>query len=122
MRRDMDLIRKMILAIEDHPSGWAPQDLTVDGYAPHPFGSPPAAERRIEIGEKPDAGAGGEGGGGEAGRDDRASSSILMWIIGSATAHSPSHERSPTQVYLYPRAQVRSVIESLKANLEWPVA
>jgi hypothetical protein len=31
MKRDLDLIRKMILAIEDHPAGWAPE-LTFDGY------------------------------------------------------------------------------------------
>ena len=32
MKRDWDLIRKMILAIEDHPAGWAPSDLSFDGY------------------------------------------------------------------------------------------
>ena len=31
MKRDWDLIRKMILAIEDAPSGWAPQ-LKFEGY------------------------------------------------------------------------------------------
>ena len=31
MKRDPDLIRKMVLAIEDAPSGWAPQ-LAFDGY------------------------------------------------------------------------------------------
>lgn len=33
MRRDMDLIRKMVLAIEEHPSGWAPE-LNIEGYEP----------------------------------------------------------------------------------------
>jgi hypothetical protein len=32
MKRDLDLIRKMVLAIEDHPSGWAPHDLSFEGY------------------------------------------------------------------------------------------
>jgi hypothetical protein len=34
MRRDWDLIRKMILAIEDAPSGWAPDlsELSFEGY------------------------------------------------------------------------------------------
>jgi hypothetical protein len=31
MRRNMDLIRKMLLAIEEHPTGWAPE-LKIDGY------------------------------------------------------------------------------------------
>jgi hypothetical protein len=31
MKRDPDLIRKMVLAIEDAPSGWAPK-LSFDGY------------------------------------------------------------------------------------------
>ena len=30
MKRDLDLIRKMLLAIEDAPSGWAPE-LKIDG-------------------------------------------------------------------------------------------
>jgi hypothetical protein len=38
MKRDLDLIRKMILAIEDHPEGWAPQGLTFDGYTPEQVG------------------------------------------------------------------------------------
>jgi hypothetical protein len=33
MRRDLELIRKMILAIEDAPSGWAPHPLQVEGYS-----------------------------------------------------------------------------------------
>ena len=31
MKRDLELIRKMVLAIEDAPSGWAP-DLKFEGY------------------------------------------------------------------------------------------
>lgn len=33
MKRDLDLIRKMVLAIEDAPSAWAPAQLTFDGYS-----------------------------------------------------------------------------------------
>jgi Hypothetical protein (DUF2513) len=32
MRRDMDLIRKMVLFLEDHPSGYAPSELQFEGY------------------------------------------------------------------------------------------
>jgi hypothetical protein len=32
MKRDLDLVRKMILAIEDHPDGWAPEKLAFEGY------------------------------------------------------------------------------------------
>ena len=32
MKRDLGLIRKMVLAIEDAPSGWAP-DLKFEGYS-----------------------------------------------------------------------------------------
>lgn len=31
MKRDMELIRKMILRIEDHLTGWAP-DINIEGY------------------------------------------------------------------------------------------
>lgn len=31
MKRDMDLVRKIALLIEDHPSGFAP-DIVIDGY------------------------------------------------------------------------------------------
>jgi hypothetical protein len=37
MKRDHDLIRRMVLAIEDAPSGWAP-DLSVEGYTPAQVG------------------------------------------------------------------------------------
>ncbi len=33
MKRDMDLIRKMVLAIEDAESGYAPRNLDIDGYS-----------------------------------------------------------------------------------------
>ena len=29
MKRDMELIRKMVLAVEDAPSGYAPRDLAI---------------------------------------------------------------------------------------------
>jgi hypothetical protein len=38
MKRDMDLIRKMILLIEDHPSGWAPPKIEIEGYSPEQIG------------------------------------------------------------------------------------
>lgn len=37
MRRDLDLIRKMVLAIEDAPSGFAPP-LAVEGYTAEQIG------------------------------------------------------------------------------------
>lgn len=33
MRRDMELIRKMLIAIEDNPSGWAPDRFQIEGYS-----------------------------------------------------------------------------------------
>jgi len=32
MKRDMELIRKMVLAVEDAPTGYAPDDLDIEGY------------------------------------------------------------------------------------------
>lgn len=32
MKRDMELIRKLVLAIEDAPAGWAPSDLQIEGF------------------------------------------------------------------------------------------
>ena len=32
MKRDMDLIRKILFAVEGHPSGFAPGNLEFDGY------------------------------------------------------------------------------------------
>ena len=37
MKRDMDLIRKMVLLIEEHSSGWAP-DINIEGYTPEQIG------------------------------------------------------------------------------------
>lgn len=34
MRRDLDLIRKMLLKIEDAPTAWAPEGLSIEGYSP----------------------------------------------------------------------------------------
>jgi hypothetical protein len=33
MKRDMDLIRKLILLVEDSPGGYAPNEIAVDGYS-----------------------------------------------------------------------------------------
>ena len=38
MRRDLELIHMMVLAIEDHPSGWAPHQLAIDGYSDEQIG------------------------------------------------------------------------------------
>ncbi len=38
MKRDLELIRKMMLAIEDAPSGWAPQGLKIEGYTDEQVG------------------------------------------------------------------------------------
>lgn len=38
MKRDLELIRKMVLAIEDAPSGWAPRNLKFDGYTDEQVG------------------------------------------------------------------------------------
>lgn len=32
MKRDMDLIRKLVITIEDHPSGFAPSELKIEGH------------------------------------------------------------------------------------------
>lgn len=37
MKRDMNLIRKMILLMEDNPSGWAP-DMGIEGYSAEQIG------------------------------------------------------------------------------------
>ena len=31
MHRDMDLIRKILMKVADNPSGWAPDDLSLEG-------------------------------------------------------------------------------------------
>jgi len=33
MRRDMDLVRKILMAAEDSPSGYAPDPLKIEGYS-----------------------------------------------------------------------------------------
>ncbi|MBX9790026.1 MAG: DUF2513 domain-containing protein [Pirellulales bacterium] len=38
MKRDMDLIRKMVLAVEDSPSGFAPDALNFDDYTEEQVG------------------------------------------------------------------------------------
>lgn len=38
MKRDMDLIRQMTLAIESSPKGWSESSLTIDGYTPEQIG------------------------------------------------------------------------------------
>lgn len=38
MKRDLDLIRKILLAVEAHPHGLAPDDLTIPGYTDEQVG------------------------------------------------------------------------------------
>lgn len=38
MKRDMELIRKMVLAVEDGQNGYAPDDLQIDGYTAEQLG------------------------------------------------------------------------------------
>lgn len=38
MKRDMELIRKIMLAIEDHPSGYAPDKIVIDGFTDDQIG------------------------------------------------------------------------------------
>lgn len=38
MKRDMNLVRQLVLAIEASPSGFAPRDLVVDGYTREEIG------------------------------------------------------------------------------------
>jgi DNA-binding transcriptional ArsR family regulator len=38
MHRDMDLVRAILLAVESHPEGFAPQHLAIDGYTPEQIG------------------------------------------------------------------------------------
>lgn len=38
MRRDLDLIRKILLAVEEHPGGYAPDSLKFDGYTDEQIG------------------------------------------------------------------------------------
>ena len=32
MKRDMELIRKIVLTVEDAPGGFAPREIKIDGY------------------------------------------------------------------------------------------
>jgi hypothetical protein len=38
MKRDMDLVRKIVFALEEHPSGFAPNPLKIDGYTDEQIG------------------------------------------------------------------------------------
>jgi len=38
MKRDMDLVRKLVLAIEDSPAGFAPKDLQIEGFTKEQIG------------------------------------------------------------------------------------
>lgn len=38
MKRDMDLVRLMLLKVEEHPHGFAPDDLALDGYTQEQIG------------------------------------------------------------------------------------
>lgn len=38
MKRDMDLVRKLVLALEDHPAGYAPPDVQITGYTEDQIG------------------------------------------------------------------------------------
>jgi hypothetical protein len=38
MKREMDLVRKIIFALEERPSGFAPSDLTITGYIEEQIG------------------------------------------------------------------------------------
>ena len=38
MKRDMDLVRKILMTCADHEHGCAPQDLTIEGYSEEEIG------------------------------------------------------------------------------------
>ena len=38
MKRDMELVRKMVLLMEDHPSGRAPRGMNIEGYTREQLG------------------------------------------------------------------------------------
>jgi hypothetical protein len=38
MQRDMELIRKLLLAVEQHEHGFAPREITIDGYSDEQVG------------------------------------------------------------------------------------
>jgi hypothetical protein len=38
MKRDMDLVRQILISLEEHTHGWAPQDLQIEGYSAEQIG------------------------------------------------------------------------------------
>lgn len=38
MQRDMDLVRQILLALEEHPKGFAPENLKINGYGEDQIG------------------------------------------------------------------------------------
>jgi hypothetical protein len=38
MKRDMNLVRNIVLALEDYPAGFAPRDFAVEGYSDEEIG------------------------------------------------------------------------------------
>ena len=38
MKRDMELIRKLVLALENEPTGYAPENLNIEGYTSEQVG------------------------------------------------------------------------------------
>lgn len=38
MKRDMDLVRKIVFALENHPHGFSPDELTFEGYSQEQVG------------------------------------------------------------------------------------
>ncbi len=38
MKRDIDLIRKLVFTIEEHPHGFAPNEINIDGYTSEQIG------------------------------------------------------------------------------------
>jgi hypothetical protein len=38
MKRDMDLIRKLVLLLEERPSAWTPDPIEIEGYTPVEIG------------------------------------------------------------------------------------
>jgi hypothetical protein len=38
MKRNMDLVREILLAVESHPHGFAPHDISIDGFSEEEVG------------------------------------------------------------------------------------
>ena len=38
MKLDMELVRKIVFRLEEHPGGYAPEELKIDGYTPGQIG------------------------------------------------------------------------------------